>query len=72
MLEGELLWLISLPIPIIIVIRPLGALGGPHRAIAVGDLTRDNSRSEVTLAGVVGDLDGAGESDKRQELLARV
>src|SRR3954470_1524714 len=47
------------------------ALGGPHRAIAVGDLALDNGGSQGALAGVVCNVDGAGESDKRQELLAR-
>ena len=42
------------------------ALGGPHGAIAVGDLALDDGRPQGALAGIVGNLDLTGPEREGQ------
>ena len=45
--------------------------GGPHCAIAVGDLSLDHARAEFALRGVVGGVDLARIVAKGQKLVSR-
>ena len=47
------------------------SFGGPHGAIAVGDLSLDHAGAEFALRGVVGGIDLAGKVAEGEKLVSR-